>query len=67
MELHFATNFEDVRHEQSLILLLSLTDPDIKKQNKVTDQKRMILKTCALESFHRKDTLREYVAVSIIE
>ena len=29
MEAYFATMFEDVRHERSLILLLSLTDPDI--------------------------------------
>ena len=29
MESYFATMFVDVRHERSLILLLSLTDPDI--------------------------------------
>ena len=29
--------FEDVRHERSLILLVSLTDPDILKQTKFTD------------------------------
>ena len=29
MEEYFTTIFEDVRHERSLILLLSLTDPDI--------------------------------------
>ena len=29
MEQYFATMLEDVRHERSLILLLSLTDPDI--------------------------------------
>ena len=28
--------FEDVRHEKSLILLFSLTDPDILKQSKFT-------------------------------
>ena len=33
MEQNFATIFEDVRHERSLILLLSLTDPDILKQS----------------------------------
>ena len=33
METYFATMFEDVRHERSLILLLSLTDPDILKQS----------------------------------
>ena len=29
MEQNFAVMFEDIRHERSLILLLSLTDPDI--------------------------------------
>ena len=29
MEQNFATMFEDVKHERSLILLLSLTDPNI--------------------------------------
>ena len=29
MEQYFAVMFEDVRHERSLILLLSLTNPDI--------------------------------------
>ena len=31
MEQTFAVMFEDIRHERSLILLLSLTDPDILK------------------------------------
>ena len=29
MEAYFNTIFEDIRHERSIILLLSLTDPDI--------------------------------------
>ena len=37
MEAYFATMFEDVRLERSLILLLSLTDSDILKQSKFTD------------------------------
>ena len=37
MEAYFATMFEDVRHERSLVLLLSLTDPDKLKQSKFTD------------------------------
>ena len=32
MENCFTTVFEDVRHERSLILKLTLTDPDILKQ-----------------------------------
>ena len=34
MEGFFAKICEDVRHEQSLIILLSLTDPDTSKQSK---------------------------------
>ena len=37
MEQKFATIFEGVRHERSIILILSLTDPDLLKQSKVTD------------------------------
>ena len=29
--------FEDVRHERSLILLLSITDPDNLRQSRFTD------------------------------
>ena len=35
MEEYFSNLFEDVRHERSLILLLTLTDPDILKQSKL--------------------------------
>ena len=49
MESYFATMFEDVRHERSLILLLSLTDPDILKQSKFTDDEIEIIKNLALE------------------
>ena len=37
MDQYFAMIFDDVRHERSLILLLSLTDPDTLKQAKFTD------------------------------
>jgi len=37
MEVYFATMLEDVRHEKSLILLLSLTNQDILKQSKFTN------------------------------
>ena len=44
MEACFSNLFEDVRHERSLILLLSLTDPDILKQSKFTDDEIEIIK-----------------------
>ena len=49
MENYFSNLFEDVRHERSLILLLSLTDPDILKQSKFTDDEIDIIKNLALE------------------
>ena len=48
MEQYFlAVMIEDLRHERSLILLLSLTDPDILKPAKLTDHKRNVIKNFA--------------------
>ena len=49
MEQNFITIFEDVRQERSLILLLSLTDPNILKQSIFTDDEINIIKSLALE------------------
>ena len=59
MEQYFATTFEDVRHERSLILLLSLTDPDILKQSKFTNDELDIIKNLVLENLHRQRILKE--------
>ena len=67
MEAYFNTIFEDVRHKRSLILLLSLTDPDILKQSKFTDDEINIIKNLALEKLHRQRILKEYHAVSLLE
>ena len=67
MEEYFTTIFEDVRHERSLILLLSITDPDVLKQSKFTDDEINITKSLALEKLHRQRILKEYHAVSLIE
>ena len=67
MEGYFATIFENVRHERSLILLLSLTDPDILKQSKFTDDEINIIKNLALEKLYRQRILKEYHAVSLLE
>ena len=67
MEAYFNTIFEDVRHERSLILLLSLTDPDTLKQSKFTDDEINIIKNLALEKLHRQRILKEYHAVSLLE
>ena len=67
MEEYFTTIFEDVRHERSLTLLLSLTDPDILKQSKFTDDEINIIKKLALEKLYRQRILKEYHAVSLLE
>ena len=48
MEQKFSNLFEDVRHERSLILLLSLVEPDILKQSKFTGNEVSIIKDKAL-------------------
>ena len=67
MEAYFSTMFEDVKHERSLILLLSLTDPDILKQSKITDDEIEIIKNLALEKLHRQRILKEHVAMDLLE
>ena len=67
MESHFSNLFEDVRHKRSLILSLSITDPDILKQSKFTDDEINIIKNLALEKLDRQRILQEYHAVSLLE
>ena len=67
MESYFSNLFEDVRHELSLILLLSLTDPDILKQSKFTDNEIEIIKNLAPEKLHRQRILKEHIAMDLLE
>ena len=67
MEQNFNTIFEDIRHERSLILLLSLVEPDILKQSKFTDHEVEIIKNIALEKLHRQRILKEVVAMDLLE
>ena len=67
MEAYFNTIFEDVRHERSLILLLSLTEPDILKQSKFNDYEIEIMKNIALEKIFRQKNLKEIVALDLLE
>ena len=55
MEAYFATMFENVRHERSLTIFLSLKDPDTMKQSKLTDLEINIIKYLALEELHRQN------------
>ena len=54
MEQYFNNLFEDIRHERSMILILSLIDSDILKQSKFTDDEIEIIKNLALEKLHRQ-------------
>ena len=65
MEAYFSNLFEDVRHERSLILLLSLTASDILKRSKFQDDEKEIIKNLALEKSHRQRILKEYVAMDL--
>ena len=67
MEQNFSNLFEDVRHEGSLILLLSLTDSDILKQSKFTDDEIEIIKNLAPEKLHRQPILKEHVVMDLLE
>ena len=67
MEQNFNTIFEDLRHERSLILLLSLTDPDILKQSIFTDDEIHNIKNLALEKLHRQRITEEHIAMNLLE
>ena len=54
-----STLFADVRHERSLILLLSLTIPDILKQNGFIDHE-IKTKNVALQKLPRQNALKRF-------
>ena len=59
--------FEDARQERSLVKLLSLPEPDVIQQSKVTEFEMIIIKKLASEEVHRERLLKECVAVQILE
>ena len=65
MEKYFISLIEDVKHERSLILLLSLTDEGILKQSGFTINEIKIMKNIALEKIHRQKMLKEYYALQL--
>ena len=67
MEHYFDNIFEDVRRERSLILLLSLVEPDILRQSKFLDQEIETIKDIALEKLHRQRYPKESIALEILE
>ena len=67
MEAYFNTIFEDVRHERSLILLLSIVEPGILRQSKFLDHVIEIIENIALEKLHRQRNLKEIIALELFE
>ena len=67
MEAYFATIFEDFTHERSLILLLSLVEPDILKQSKNTDHEIDFIINISVEKLHRQRILKESIALDLLE
>ena len=67
MEAYFDNIFEDVCHERSLILLLSIVEPDILSQSKLLDHELEIIKDIPLEKLHRQRNLKEIVALKLLE
>ena len=67
MEAFFNTIFEDVRHERTLILLLSLVENDILKQRKFTDDEIDVIRKIAVEKLRRRRNLKEIVPLDLLE
>ena len=67
MENYFLKLFDNIHYERSLILLLTLTDPDILRQTKFTDDEIEILKNLALEKLYCQRSLKEIVALDLLE
>ena len=67
MEQYFDSIFEDVRHERSSVLLLSIVEPDILRQSKFLDHELEIIKNIALEKLHRQRNLQEIIALELLE
>ena len=67
MEQYFSNLFEDIRYEMSVMLLLSLIEPDILKQSKFTDDEINVSEDLALDKIHRQRILKEIVAMDSFE
>ena len=66
MESYFVKLFDNIHHERSLILILSLTDSNILKQSGFTDNEIEIIKNIALQKIKRQVDLKQYIAMNLI-
>ena len=67
MGKYFTTMFLDFRHERSLILLISLTEPDSLTQSKFTDYEINFLENLALGKLQIQRVLKEYAAAELLQ
>ena len=58
---------KDIRHERSLVLLLSLVEPEILKQSNFADHEMDNIKNIALEKLHRQRNPKEIIALDLLE
>ena len=65
MEQYFNNIFEDIRHERSLILLLSIVESDILRESKFLDHEIDVIKNIALEKLHRQCNLKKNIALEL--
>ena len=65
-ESYFATSFEVVRHEWSLKIIISITDPVILKKSGFMDRDKNT-KNLALQKLQRQKSLQEYTALPLID
>ena len=63
---YFDLMFEDVRLERSLKIILSLTDRNIPKQSKFTDDEITIIWNLAPEKLYRQRILKEHAAMDLL-
>ena len=54
MEAYSATMLEVITIERSLVLLLSITDPDVSKKANVQDHDRNIIMKLLLKKLHKQ-------------
>ena len=67
MEQYFDNIFGDVRHERSLILILSITEPEILRQSKFLDNEIELIKNIALEKLQRQRNRKKLIALELLE
>ena len=59
--------FQEARHERSMILLLLLTIPDRIKQGAFTDHEITKIKNLAVEKLYRQRSLKDYMALQLLD